>query len=101
MLLAPVGLLLLFTLFPVSLPMWVSSDPPHTRLKPGMFYIAEDLGAVDFRHGRMFRRAMNKRFEASPVFRQLFWLLTLIWGAAFIICKPGPLALPWKLEQAR
>lgn len=87
MLVGPVGVMLGLTLLPIKVPWWMSSDPPGTRLKPGMFYIIEDVGAVDFRHGRIFRAAMHKRYTASPLFRQFWWMLTISWAGACILCK--------------
>ena len=61
MLILPFGVVLAFTLTRVRLPVWCSSDPPHTPLKPGVFYCLEDLGAVDFREGRAWRQACHDR----------------------------------------
>lgn len=93
MLVGPVGVILLLTLLPIRVPFWMSSDPPGTRLKPCMFYITEDIGAVDFCHGRIFRMAMNQRYTASPLFRALFWYLTLLWGVACVAFVPLTLAV--------
>jgi hypothetical protein len=55
------GIFFLVSLFKPRLNFWVSSDPPGTPLKPGVFYLFEDIGAVDFRHGKAFRRQLHAR----------------------------------------
>jgi len=62
MLLAAPGIFFLVSLFSPRLPCWLSSDPPGTPMKPGVFYLFEDIGAVDFRHGKKFRRAVHERY---------------------------------------
>ncbi|KAF8315424.1 hypothetical protein DL93DRAFT_2155295 [Clavulina sp. PMI_390] len=79
MLIQPFGVVLLFTLFRTRLPVWCSSDPPGTPLKPGAFYVLEDLGAVDFREGRAWRTKCHERYAASPPFRSLMLALTYYW----------------------
>lgn len=61
MLVAVPGLFFLVSLFKVKCPFWMSSDAPGTPMKPGVFYLFEDIGAVDFRHGKEFRRQLHAR----------------------------------------
>ena len=61
MLIGPVGLVFLISLFRPKCPFWCSSDAPGTRMKPAFFYMFEDIGAVDFRHGREWRERVNAR----------------------------------------
>jgi hypothetical protein len=61
MLIGPVGLVFLISLFKPKLPFWASSDAPGKQMKPAFFYMLEDIGAVDFRFGREWREKVNAR----------------------------------------
>jgi len=61
MLVAVPGLFFLYSLFKPKNRIWMSSDPPGTDMKPGVFYLFEDIGAVDFRFGKQFRRILHER----------------------------------------
>jgi hypothetical protein len=65
MLVGPVGIVFFISLFRPTLPFRCSSDPPGERMKPAVFYLIEDVAAVDFQHGRDFRRALHER-HVSP-----------------------------------
>jgi len=81
MLVAPFGIVALYTLTKCRLPVWASSDAPGTVVKPAAFYWAEDVAAVDFRCGRPYRTEINERWNASPPFRTLMNELT--WFTVF------------------
>jgi len=62
MLIAPIGVVFFLTLKSWhNLPFWMSSDPPRTRSKPACYYFIEDVGAVDFEHGREWRKRVQAR----------------------------------------
>lgn len=61
MFIAPIGLVFFITLFKPRAPFWISSDAPGTVMKPAVFYMFEDIGAVDFRFGREWRVKVNER----------------------------------------
>lgn len=61
MLVAVPGLFFLYSLTAPKCKFWMSSDPPGSIMKPGVFYLFEDIGAVDFRHGKEFRRTLHER----------------------------------------
>ena len=61
-LIAELGANMLPTLFKFKTPIWMSSDPPGTQIKPAVFYYVEDICAVDARKGRLFRREWNNRY---------------------------------------
>ena len=62
MLVAGPGIFFLISLLGFKVPFQVSSDPAGTRIKPGVFYLFEDIGAVDFRHGKPFRQMLHDRW---------------------------------------
>jgi len=99
MLVAPIGIVFFISLFHPRLPGWISSDPPRTPMKPAMFYVFEDIGAVDFRFGRRFREAVNRRYDASPPFPRLMTELTAFWAFGCAAFYPGiTAALNWTIE---
>jgi len=61
MLVGPMGLILFISLFAPRWKVWCSSDPPGTPMKPAVFYVIEDVAAVDFMHGREYRKALHER----------------------------------------
>ncbi|GAA5972907.1 hypothetical protein JCM11641_003997 [Rhodosporidiobolus odoratus] len=86
MLIAPIGIIFALTLKSWhNLPFWMSSDPPRTSTKPAVYYFIEDVGAVDFMHGREWRKRCQARYAASPPFRALMWSQTFFWTIASII----------------
>jgi len=78
-LIGSMGVNMIPTLFSFKTLTWASSDPPGTRIKPGVFYTVEDVCAVDCGKGREFRREWNARYDASPIFRRLMYQLTVFW----------------------
>jgi len=98
MLVAVPGLFFAYSLFRPRNRMWMSSDAPGTTMKPGAFYLFEDIGAVDFRLGKDFRRTLHERYEASPVYRDLMWYMTLWWacGCAFYFAVTA--AITWTVR---
>ncbi|GAA5892697.1 hypothetical protein JCM6882_000558 [Rhodosporidiobolus microsporus] len=86
MLVIPIGIIFALTLKSwKNLPFWMSSDPPRTSTKPAVYYFIEDVGAVDFGHGREWRKRCQARYAASPPFRALMWSQTLFWTVAMVI----------------
>lgn len=67
MLVIPVMILFSMSLKVWRLNLWLSSDPPRTPSKPAVYYALEDVGAVDFKHGKEWR----KRCQARCVSRSL------------------------------
>lgn len=95
MLVGPLGLWFFFSLYPWRLPFRISSDPAGTRIKPAIFYIIEDVGAVDARHGRPYRKALHERYAASPPFQHIMWTQTLFWAVGCVIYVGVTAAVTW------
>ena len=69
------------------IPIWISSLPPGHQLRPGGYYIMEDVVAVEGGGRSAFRKALNERYDRSPIFRQLVYEMTVYWaipGLVFI-----------------
>ncbi|KAF9474021.1 hypothetical protein BDN70DRAFT_345318 [Pholiota conissans] len=95
MLVGPVALVFLVSLFRPTLPFRCSSDPPGERMKPAVFYLIEDVAAVDFQHGREFRQALHDRWHASVPFQNLVTQLTLYWTLSAAIYCGATAAVSW------
>lgn len=61
-------------------PFRISSMPAGSQLRPGIYWVIEDVIAVDGCGGVEFREKLNARYEASHDFRQMLHRLTLFWG---------------------
>ncbi|EMS23184.1 uncharacterized protein RHTO_07526 [Rhodotorula toruloides NP11] len=77
---------------------WMSSDPPRTPTKPAVYYILEDVGAVDFRLGREWRKRCQTRYAASPPFRTLMWWQTLYWTFGMAVFIGATAAVDWTTD---
>jgi len=94
-LVGPLAPIFLLSLYPFKLLVWCSSDPPLTPIKPAVFYIVEDVGAVDFKHGRKWRAALHDRWHASPPFQTLMRRLTFYWALAVVLYMGLTAAVTW------
>ncbi|KAL1304597.1 hypothetical protein AAFC00_003566 [Neodothiora populina] len=64
----------------IPAPFRISSMPAKSWIRPGIYWIIEDVVAVDGSGGVEFRERLNARYEASHDFRQMLHRLTLFWG---------------------
>lgn len=67
-------------LLSIPSPFRISSMPAGSQIRPGIYWIIEDVVAVDGNGGVEFREKLNARYEASRDFRQMLHRLTLFWG---------------------
>lgn len=66
-------------------PFRLSSTGKGEAVRPGVFYIVEDVAAVNANAGRPFREAINARFESSPMFRDMMLKLSWAWSIPSVI----------------
>ena len=66
-------------------PFRFSSMPRGSKAVPAVFTIVEDVVAVDGGAGREFRKKWKERYEASEIFRDMLWTLTMVWGGGAIV----------------
>ncbi|ESK96181.1 hypothetical protein Moror_7255 [Moniliophthora roreri MCA 2997] len=100
MLVGPVGLVFLLSLFAPRLPFLVSSDPKGEQMKPAVYYTLEDVGAVDFEGGREWRRNVQARYKVSPPFRSLMQIQTIYWTVMAAIYCGITAAVTWTTQLA-
>lgn len=67
-------------LFEIPAPVRISSIPRGAQLRPAIYSIIEDVCAVDGSGGTEFREALNRRYEASHVFRAMLRRLGAFWA---------------------
>lgn len=95
MLVGPVGLIMLISLFRPRIPIWLSSDPPKTPMKPAVYYLFEDIGAVDFRQGKEWRQRIRDRWNASPPWQDMIWYQTAFWALGTAVYFGATAAITW------
>lgn len=66
--------------FEVPAPVRISSIPKGAQLRPAIYSMIEDVVAVDGSGGTEYREALNRRYEASHVFRSLLRRLGIFWA---------------------
>jgi hypothetical protein len=52
-------------------------------VRPAIYYIVEDVVAVDGNGGMEYRQAWTARYDGSPVFQRMIWTLSLLWMVVF------------------
>ena len=98
MLMGFLGLLMIITTFvPFKIPIGINSHARGTRLRPFIYYAAEDFIAVDGLQDREFRERYNERFETHPAFRRFFRNLTLFWILGVLVYIGCVSAVIWTL----
>ncbi|KAK5173648.1 uncharacterized protein LTR77_002329 [Saxophila tyrrhenica] len=66
--------------FQMPAPCRISSIPKGAQLRPGIYSIIEDVIAVDGSGGTEYREALNRRYEASHIFRAMLRRLGMYWA---------------------
>ncbi|KAK3073545.1 hypothetical protein LTR53_004779 [Teratosphaeriaceae sp. CCFEE 6253] len=66
--------------FKVPAPWRMSSIPKGSQLRPAIYTFIEDVCAVDGSGGTAYREALNKRYEASHIFRAMLRRLGAFWA---------------------
>ncbi|KAK2607561.1 hypothetical protein N8I77_006225 [Diaporthe amygdali] len=76
--------------FRVPAPFRLSSIPKGAQLRPCVYTLIEDICAVDGSGGTDFREALNRRYEASHIFRTMLRRLGVFWAvgaqAMAVVC---------------
>ncbi|TAQ86360.1 hypothetical protein B7494_g5316 [Chlorociboria aeruginascens] len=69
----------------VRLPFRFGSLDAGNVIRPAIYYIVEDVVAVDGNGGIEYRQAFTARYDSSPVFQKLIWTLSVVWMLAFFV----------------
>lgn len=73
------------TLIPFKAPVKINSEPAGHRMRPLVYYAAEDFFAVDGWQKKEFRIRYRERYDTSIMFRKMIFELTIWWFAGFIV----------------
>ncbi|KAK1970077.1 hypothetical protein LZ32DRAFT_627497 [Colletotrichum eremochloae] len=72
--------------FHIPAPCRISSIPKGAQLRPGIYSLIEDICAVDGSGGTEFRVALDRRYEASHIFRAMLRRLGIFWAVGAEAC---------------
>jgi len=81
------------------IPFNFSSMPKGSVAPPAVFTIVEDVLAVDGGGGRVFRAGWLRRYEASGMFREMMYKLTLFWGVGCVVDVAVTCAIVYSVES--
>ena len=81
----PMFVLSVYHHFGWKAPFRVSSTPKGEPVLPGVFYIVEDIVAVNAGGGRPFREGLAARYNASPMFRKMMRDQSWFWSIGGLI----------------
>ncbi|CAL3965476.1 unnamed protein product [Diplocarpon coronariae] len=81
----------------VTLPFRFGSSEAGAAVRPAIYYIVEDVVAVDGKGGMEYREALTGRYESSCIFRQMIWTLSVLWCAVFYVLAVFFTALVFRL----
>ncbi|KAF2179587.1 hypothetical protein K469DRAFT_798687 [Zopfia rhizophila CBS 207.26] len=89
----------LMYVFNLRAPFRVSSVAKGSSLRPSIYPLIEDIVAVDGGGGTAYRERLNKRYEASPYFREMLHRLALFWGVPSLLIAGGTLLLVFTVDR--
>ncbi|CAL3971364.1 hypothetical protein PZA11_007870 [Diplocarpon coronariae] len=92
------GWVMLVTMIPFKLPIGINSHARGTKMRPFIYYAAEDFIAVDGLQDREFRVRYNARYDSSKAFRQMFLYLTYWWIFGVLVYLGCLSAVIWKIS---
>lgn len=75
----------LLSLIPFTSPVRINSEKSGHRMRPLVFYAAEDFFAVDGWQKRDFRIRYRERYDASIMFRKMIFEITVWWVAGIMV----------------
>jgi hypothetical protein len=84
----------------LKLPFRFGSLDAGNVVRPAIFYIVEDVVAVDGGGGIEYRKAFLARYDSSPIFRRMIWDLSVLWMLYFYVFAILFTILVFTLPQA-
>ncbi|RDW82781.1 hypothetical protein BP6252_03893 [Coleophoma cylindrospora] len=84
----------------VKLPFQFGSLGAGNVVRPAIYYIVEDVVAVDGNGGMEYREAFTARYDNSLIFRKMIWILSVVWMLAFYIFATTITVLVFTLPKA-
>ena len=84
----------------IKLPFRFGSVEAGNLVRPAIYYIVEDVVAVDGNGGLEYREAFTARYESSPMFQKMIWKLSVVWMLAFFMVAGLFTILVFRLPKA-
>jgi hypothetical protein len=81
----------------IKLPFQLGSIEKDKPVNPAIYYIISDVVAVDGNGGLVYRQALLERYESSGVFKNMIWILSVVWMLTFYVLAGIFAALVWYL----
>lgn len=81
-------------------PFRISSVARGEHFRPGVYSLIEDVIAVEGSGGRAFREALDKRYQASPEFRNMLAKISLFWSLPALAVAGGVTAVIWTVPKS-
>ena len=75
----------IYSLAGIKAPFRISSTEKGGEVYPGVYYLMEDVIAVNAGAGRPFREALAARYKASPRFRRMIKVQSLFWSIPAVL----------------
>ncbi|KAH7385089.1 hypothetical protein BKA64DRAFT_712212 [Cadophora sp. MPI-SDFR-AT-0126] len=91
------ALSLLLNALEITLPFRFGSMDTGSVVRPAIYYIVEDVVAVDGNGGIEYREAFGARYESSPIFQSMIKTLSIFWCLAFYALAAWFTVLVFKL----
>lgn len=85
--------------FQIPSPVRMSSIPKGAQLRPAIYTMIEDVVAVDGSGGTSYREALNRRYEASHVFRAMLRRLGVYWAFSAMACAVATTVLVFTIHD--
>lgn len=80
-------------------PFRMSSTEKGEKVTVALLTIIEDIVAVEGGGGLEYRAALKKRYEVSEKFREMLWVLSLIWGVAGVLTAGVTCAVVFTIQK--
>ena len=82
----------------IRVPFRIGSFPAGSTMRPLIYYLIEDIVAVEGGGCTEYRTALNERYESSSMFRNMLWVLTWVWTIGYFLVAGGVTAVVFTVK---
>jgi len=75
-----------------------STGKGEAEVRPAIFYVVEDVVAVDGNGRNEYRADFNARYASSPIFEEMMFRLSMVWMVVFYVAGASFTAMIWVLS---
>jgi hypothetical protein len=76
-----------------------STGKGEAEVRPAIFYVVEDIVAVDGSGGIEYRTQFNLRYASSPIFRRMLFRLSVVWMLVFYLIGTVLTIMIWVMSR--